>query len=110
MKKNKITEKFDAPKGWDFDEMAEEYGEEYLNDVGRDWEDYIHDMDDLEYYLEKEDLNWLLNRIYFGGQYYNGDFHAKETFDPNEEYYVVNGSAIFILCLNITKMILLKIK
>lgn len=95
MKKNRMIERFNPPKDWDFDEMVEEYGEEYLNDVGSDWEDYIHDMDDLEYYLEKEDLNWLLNRIYHGGQYYNGDFHTKDTFDPNEEYYVVNAYGNF---------------
>lgn len=95
MKKNRMTERFDAPKDWDFGEMVEDYGEEYLNEVGSDWEDYVHTMDDLEYYLEKEDLNWLLNRIYFGGQYINGDFNTKETFDPNEEYYVVNGYGNF---------------
>lgn len=27
-----IVEKFNAPKDWDFDEMLNEYGEEYLND------------------------------------------------------------------------------
>ena len=95
MKKNRMTERFDPPKDWDFDEMVEEYGEEYLNDVGNDWEDYIHNMDDLEYYLEKEDLNWLLNRMYYGGQYIKGDFNTKETFDPNEEYYVVNAYGNF---------------
>lgn len=95
MKKNRMTERFDAPKDWDFDEMVEDYGEEYLNEVGSDWEDYVHNMDDLEYYLEKEDLNWLLNRIYYGGQYIKGDFNTKETFDPNEEYYVVNGYGNF---------------
>lgn len=90
-----ITEKFDAPKDWDFDKMIEDCGEEYLNEVGYDWEDYVHNMDDLDYYLEKEDLNWLLNRIYYGGQYIKGNFNTKETFDPNEEYYVVNAYGNF---------------
>lgn len=79
MKRNKLIENFNAPKDWDFDEMIEEYGEEYLNDVGRDWEDYIHEMDDLQYYLQKEDLNWLLNRMYFDGQYIKGDFCFKRN-------------------------------
>ena len=76
------------------DELIERYGQDYLNEVGSDWEDYIHEMDDLKYYLESEDLNWLLNRMYFGGQYL-GDFRSSETFNPNADYYVVNAYGNF---------------
>lgn len=93
--KKSIRERFDPPKDWDFEEMVKQYGDEYLSEIASDWEDYLHEMEDIEYYLEKEDIVWVLQRCYYGGVWTKNGFNTKESFNPNESYYVVNAYGNF---------------
>lgn len=95
MKNNRMIEKFDPPKDWDFDEMLKQYGIEYMSENASDNQDCVNYMEDLEYVMEAEGLDFLLDRLYFGGQWIRGDFNSKETFDHHEEYFVVNGYGNF---------------
>lgn len=95
VKTMKMTERFDAPKDWDFDDMLSQYGIEFLQEKHEDFQDCVNYMDDLQYILESEGLEWLLDRLYFGGQWIRGDFNSKETFDHHDEYFVVNGYGNF---------------
>lgn len=91
----KFTERFDPPKDWDFDEMLKQYGIEYMSENASDNQDCVNYMEDLEYAIQSEGLDWLLDRLYFGGQWMRGDFNSKETFNHHEEYFVVNGYGNF---------------
>ena len=80
---------------YDINELIENYGEDYLNETAGSWEDYVHTMDDLEYYLESEGLEWILCRMYYGGVWTNNGFDSSQTFNPLDDYYVVNAYGNF---------------
>ena len=77
------------------DELIENYGALYLNEVGDTWEDMLNNVDDMQYYLERESIDWLLARVCYGGQYNHKGFDGSQTFDPSCEYYVVSAYGNF---------------
>ena len=86
-KENKImkrmTERFDPPKDWDFEDMLDDYGMEYLQEEQSDDEPLEMDMlgeiwdDPLE----------AITRTFYGGRY----GFDKDSFNPNDDYFRVNA-------------------
>ena len=83
MKKNRMTERFNAPKDWDFEDMLNDYGMEYLQENDSDNEPLEMDMlgeiwnDPLE----------AVTRTFYGGRHgFNND-----SFNPNDSHFRVNG-------------------
>lgn len=72
------------------DELLSSYGQEYLSETG-DYEYSICDMEELEYFLQDNDLEWLLNRMYFGGIWRRGEYNSNDTFNPNDPWFVINA-------------------
>lgn len=83
MKKNRMTERFDAPKDWDFDKMIEDYGMEYLQETDSDNEPI--DMDSFNDYLDNP---WEAVRSAFYGGRYGFD---RDSFNPTDDYFRFNG-------------------
>lgn len=84
--KRRITEKFDAPKDWDFDEMLEDYGFEFLGETDPDSEPYSMDeFNDLTDY--RNDPLEAITRAFYGGRY----GFKNDSFNPNDEYFTYNG-------------------
>ena len=83
MKKNRMTERFDAPKDWDFEDMLDDYGMEYLQENDSDNEPLEMDMlgeiwnDPLE----------AITRTFYGGRY----GFDRDSFNPNDNYFRVNA-------------------
>lgn len=83
MKKNRMTERFNAPKDWDFDDMLDDYGMEYLQENDSDDEPLEMDMlgeiwnDPLE----------AVTRTFYGGRY----GFDRDSFNPNDDYFRVNA-------------------
>ena len=83
MKKNRMTERFNAPKDWDFEDMLNDYGMEYLQENDSDNEPLEMDMlgeiwnDPLE----------AITRTFYGGRY----GFDRDSFNPNDSYFRVNG-------------------
>ena len=83
MKKNRMTERFNAPKDWDFDDMLDDYGMEYLQENDSDNEPLEMDMlgeiwnDPLE----------AVTRTFYGGRY----GFDRDSFNPNDDYFRVNA-------------------
>ena len=83
MKKNRMTERFNTPKDWDFEDMLNDYGMEYLQENDSDKAPFEMDMlgevwdDPLE----------AVTRTFYGGRHgFNND-----SFNPNDSYFRVNG-------------------
>ena len=83
MKKNRMVERFNAPKDWDFEDMLNDYGMEYLQENDSDNEPFEMEMlgeiwnDPLE----------AVTRTFYGGRHgFNND-----SFNPNDSYFRVNG-------------------
>lgn len=86
MKKNRMTERFDPPKNWDFDEMIEDYGFEYLSEKDPDSEPYSMDeFNELTSYAD--DPLEAITRAFYGGRY----GFKNDSFNPNDEYFAYNG-------------------
>ena len=85
-KKNKrLEEKFDPPKDWDFDEMIEDYGFEYLSEKDPDSEPYSMDeFNELTSYAD--DPLEAITRAFYGGRY----GFKNDSFNPNDEYFAYN--------------------
>ena len=83
MKKNRMTERFNAPKDWDFEDMLNDYGMEYLQENDSDNEPI--DMDSFDEYL---DSPWEAVRSAFYGGRFGFD---KDSFNPNDDYFRFNG-------------------
>ena len=83
MKKNRMTERFNAPKDWDFDDMLDDYGMEYLQENDSDNEPFEMEMlseiwnDPLE----------AVTRTFYGGRY----GFDRDSFNPNDDYFRVNA-------------------
>ena len=83
MKKNRMTERFNAPKDWDFEDMLNDYGMEYLQENDSDNEPLEIDMlgeiwnDPLE----------AVTRTFYGGRY----GFDRDSFNPNDDYFRVNA-------------------
>ena len=83
MKKSRITERFNAPKDWDFEDMLDDYGMEYLQENDSDNEPLEMDMlgeiwnDPLE----------AVTRTFYGGRY----GFDRDSFNPNDDYFRVNA-------------------
>lgn len=83
MKKSRMTERFNAPKDWDFEDMLDDYGMEYLQENDSDNEPLEMDMlgeiwnDPLE----------AVTRTFYGGRY----GFDRDSFNPNDSYFIVNG-------------------
>ena len=83
MKKNRMTERFNAPKDWDFEDMLDDYGMEYLQE---------NDSDNAP--LEMDMLGEIWNdpleavtRTFYGGRY----GFDRDSFNPNDSYFRVNA-------------------
>ena len=83
MKKNRMTERFNAPKDWNFEDMLDDYGMEYLQENDSDNEP-----------LEMEMLGEIWNdpleavtRTFYGGRW----GFDRDSFNPNDSYFRVNG-------------------
>jgi hypothetical protein len=83
MKKNRMTERFNAPKDWDFEDMLDDYGMEYLQENDSDNEPI--DMDSFNEYL---DSPWEAVRSAFYGGRFGFD---RDSFNPNDDYFRFNG-------------------
>ena len=83
MKKNRMTERFNAPKDWDFEDMLDDYGMEYLQENDSDNEPFEMEMlgeiwnDPLE----------AVTRTFYGGRW----GFDRDSFNPNDSYFRVNG-------------------
>ena len=83
IKKNRMTERFNAPKDWNFEDMLDDYGMEYLQENDSDNEPLEMDMlgeiwnDPLE----------AVTRTFYGGRY----GFDRDSFNPNDSYFRVNG-------------------
>ena len=83
MKKNRMVERFNAPKDWDFEDMLNDYGMEYLQENDSDNEPLEMDMlgeiwnDPLE----------AVTRTFYGGRY----GFDRDSFNPNDSYFRVNA-------------------
>src|SRR5574344_2360948 len=77
-----ITEK---KNGWNYDDMLEQYGEEFLQEKMPD--DVVMPMEELDDILDHESPTDILLKA-FNGYMYN---HEKEPFNPNAEYFFFNG-------------------
>ena len=83
MKKNRMTERFNAPKDWDFEDMVNDYGMEYLQENDSDSEPFEMNMlgeiwnDPLE----------AVTRTFYGGRY----GFDRDSFNPNDDYFRVNA-------------------
>ena len=83
MKKNRMTERFNPPKDWDFEDMLNDYGMEYLQEEQSDDEPFEMDMlgeiwnDPLE----------AVTRTFHGGRY----GFDRDSFNPNDSYFRVNA-------------------
>ena len=83
IKKNRMTERFNAPKDWDFEDMLDDYGMEYLQENDSDNEPLEMDMlceiwnDPLE----------AVTRTFYGGRY----GFDRDSFNPNDDYFRVNA-------------------
>ena len=83
MKKNRMTERFNAPKDWDFEDMLDDYGMEYLQENDSDNEPI--DMDSFDEFL---DSPWEAVRSAFYGGRYGFD---RDSFNPTDDYFRFNG-------------------
>ena len=82
---NRLEEKFDPPKDWDFDEMIEDYGFEYLSEKDPDSEPYSMDeFNELTSYAD--DPLEAITRAFYGGRY----GFKNDSFNPNDEYFAYN--------------------
>lgn len=79
----KITERFDPPKDWDFDDILNDYGLEYIAENDPDNEPI--DMDVLDDYFSSP---WEAIRSSFYGGRYGFD---RDSFNPTDDYFVFNG-------------------
>lgn len=83
MKKNRMMERFDAPKDWDFEDMVDDYGMEYLQEEQSDDEPFEMDMLGE---IWDEPLE-AVTRCFYGGRY----GFKNDSFNPNDSYFRVNG-------------------
>lgn len=82
-KKNRMTERFNAPKGWDFEDMMNDYGIEYLQE--NDSDNLPIDMDSFDDFL---DGPWeAVRSAFYGGRY----GYKNDSFNPNDPYFRFNG-------------------
>ena len=83
MKKNRMTERFNAPKDWDFEDMLDDYGMKYLQE---------NDSDDEPFEMEMLGEIWndpleAVTRTFYGGRW----GFDRDSFSPNDSYFRVNG-------------------
>lgn len=83
MKKNRMTERFNAPKDWDFEDMLNDYGMEYLQE--NDSDNAPIDMDSFDEYL---DSPWEAVRSAFYGGRFGFD---RDSFNPTDPYFRFNA-------------------
>ena len=80
---NRMTERFNAPKDWDFEDMLNDYGMEYLQENDSDNEPI--DMDSFDEYL---DSPWEAVRSAFYGGRFGFD---RDSFNPTDPYFRFNA-------------------
>ena len=83
MKKNRMTERFNPPKDWDFEDMLNDYGMEYLQENDSDNEPF--EMDTLSEIWD--DPLEAITRTFYGGRY----GFDRDSFNPNDSYFRVNA-------------------
>ena len=82
----KLTERFDPPKDWNFDEMIEDYGFDYLIENNPDAEPYdMGEFNELTTY--RDDPLEAITRAFYGGRY----GFKNDSFNPNDEYFAYDG-------------------
>ena len=82
----KITERFDPPKDWDFDEMIGDYGQEYLWE--KDSDSALISMDEFNEITGYDALE-AVTRTFYGGRY----GHKNDSFNPNDDFFIYDGYA-----------------
>ena len=91
MKKARLTEKKDFPSDWDYDEIIEEYGCEYLGETNPDVEPMdMGEFNELTSY--KDDPLEAITRAFFGGRW----GFKNDSFSPMDEYFAYDGYANLI--------------
>ena len=70
---------------FDFDEMVEQYGAEYLREKSPD--DEVIRMEELDEIYSELSPTEVLRRAFFGGRY----GFENDSFNPNDEYVFWNG-------------------
>ena len=70
---------------WNFDEMAENYGNEYLQEHQPD--DCVESMDLLDDIYSEVSPTEVLRRAFFGGRY----GFENDSFNPNDDYFYFDG-------------------
>jgi hypothetical protein len=83
MKKNRMTERFNAPKDWNFEDMVNDYGMEYLSE--EDSDNVPLNMDDFNEYFN--DAWEAVRSAFFGGRY----GFKNDSFNPTDPYFTFNG-------------------
>ena len=85
-KTRKLTERFNPPRDWDFDEMLGDYGIEFLNETNPDYAPYdMDEFNDLTSY--RNDPLEAITRAFYGERYH----WKNDSFNPNDEYFAYNG-------------------
>ena len=83
MSKKSIKERFNAPKDWDFEDMLDDYGMEFLAENYPD--DEPVDMDSFDDHFHSP---WeAVRSAFFGGRWGND----RDSFNPTDPYFVFNG-------------------
>lgn len=78
----KLTERFDPPKDWDFEDMLDNYGNEFL--IEKEYGDELFEMELInEIYNEPLEA---MTRAFYGGRY-----GFKDSFNVNDEFATFDG-------------------
>lgn len=84
--KKSIKERFEAPKGWDFDEMIVDYGMEFLSENYPDDEPFEMEMFNE---IVGDDAWEAVRACYFGGRY----GFKNDSFNPTDDWFKYNKLA-----------------
>lgn len=83
MRKNKLTEGFNPSEDWDFKDMLDDYGMEYLQE--KDLDIAPTPMEDLIEFFDSP-LE-AIRSAFYGGRY----CCENDPFNPNDDYFCFNG-------------------
>lgn len=84
MTEKRMTERFDPPKNWDFEDMLDDYGMEYLQENDSDNEPFS--MGDFNE-IFGDDCWEAVRSAFYGGRY----GFDRDSFNPNDDYFRFNG-------------------
>lgn len=84
--KKSIKERFEASKDWDFEEMVEKYGMDYLAESNPDVEPFEMDMFNE---IVGDDAWEAVRACFYGGRY----GFKNDSFNPTDDYFRYNQLA-----------------